>query len=179
MSFRLIVSVVASVGAGTLWAFGMFGLGSAAAALAGACLLGTREQPAGWLTALAARLGEFALLSGLLVYYRHDDWMLATGLIAMLGSLLVSYSTVKAEALQVRLEPGFMRGSQRFVWLISAAVVDSLLTFMGAESWGRAILSTSVACYAALSLVASVMRYTEIVGELRAEKGREPKGTLS
>lgn len=176
---RLLGSVASAVAGGALWATGSLGSGACAATFGMALLAGNGSVPAFWLRALAARVGEFALLSGLLLHYRSEPWMLATALVAMLGSLLVSYSTVKSEALQVRLEPGFMRGSHRLAWLIASAFVSSLMSFFGAADGARLFLSSSLAAFAVVSLVVSVRRYLEIVAALRAQKGREPRGTLS
>lgn len=63
------------------------------------------------------RYVEAAFLTGLCWYYR-TDWVLAAGLFALSGSLLVPYVRARGEALDVKVDDvGFMQRTERVVLL--------------------------------------------------------------
>lgn len=63
------------------------------------------------------RYNEFFFLAGLAIWYRESAWLLALVLLVLLGSFMVSYSTAKAEALQVDPPHGWMRRAERATYL--------------------------------------------------------------
>ena len=68
--------------------------------------------------AMVDRYLEFFLLAGLAFYFRNTPVMQLLTLGAILGSFMVSYTTVKAEALGVAPPTGAMRRAERAVYLI-------------------------------------------------------------
>ena len=75
------------------------------------------------LDASVDRYVEFFFIAGLIVYYREVPWLVILCLAALLGSFMVSYSTAKAEALQVTPPRGMMRRTERSVYLKMGAVL--------------------------------------------------------
>jgi len=69
------------------------------------------------------RFVEFFFFAGLIVYYHNVPWLVILTLSALLGSFMVSYSTAKAEALQVKPPRGSMRRTERAVYLTLGAVL--------------------------------------------------------
>jgi CDP-diacylglycerol--glycerol-3-phosphate 3-phosphatidyltransferase len=69
------------------------------------------------------RYVEFFFLAGLIYYYREVPWLVLLTLTALLGSFMVSYSTAKAEALHVTPPRGYMRRTERAVYLTFGAVL--------------------------------------------------------
>jgi CDP-diacylglycerol--glycerol-3-phosphate 3-phosphatidyltransferase len=69
------------------------------------------------------RYVEFFFLAGLIYYYREVPWLVLLSLTALLGSFMVSYSTAKAEALHVTPPRGYMRRTERAVYLTLGAVL--------------------------------------------------------
>lgn len=80
------------------------------------------------LDAAVDRYTEFFLLAGFCVYYRHTAWALALVLGALIGSMLVSYSQAKAEAMQADIPKGWMRRPERALYLGGGAFLSPLIT---------------------------------------------------
>ena len=72
------------------------------------------------------RYVDFFFLAGLVIYYKSSTLMLIITLLAILGSFMVSYSTAKAEAMQVTPPRGNMKRSDRLVYLILGALLSSM-----------------------------------------------------
>lgn len=78
------------------------------------------------LDAAIDRYVEFFFLAGLVVYYREIPILQVLALLALMGSFMVSYSTAKAEALQVPPPPGIMRRPERAFYLIAGAALSPI-----------------------------------------------------
>jgi phosphatidylglycerophosphate synthase len=78
------------------------------------------------LDAAVDRYVEFFFLSGLIIYYREIPVLQGLTLLALLGCFMVSYSTAKAEALQVDPPRGSMRRPERAVYLTLGAALSAL-----------------------------------------------------
>lgn len=164
---------VLGVGAGIAVGYGWFGL---ACALATWSVLGdildgqvarmtnTGSDRGELLDAAVDRYTEFAFLAGLCIYYRDSiPYMLLT-MAALCASFMISYTSAKAEALQVNPPRGLMRRHERAVYLITGAGISALL-----GSWlaGRGLPPTlpMLAGLAAVALIgnaAAVIRLVRI-----------------
>ena len=80
------------------------------------------------LDAAADRYAEFFFLAGLCFFYRQRPWAMAVVLAALLGSMLVSYSQAKAEALQIDTGRCWMRRPERVLYLGGGAFLSPLVT---------------------------------------------------
>ena len=78
------------------------------------------------LDACVARYVEFFFLGGLVIYYREVPVLQVIALGALMGSFMVSYSTAKAEALNVAPPPGIMRRPERAFYLILGAALSPI-----------------------------------------------------
>lgn len=71
------------------------------------------------------RLAEIILFGGFIFYYAQaDSWMLAATYMAISGSLMVSYTRARAEALGYSAKVGILSRVERYVVLILALVFD-------------------------------------------------------
>ena len=129
-------ALVLGLGAGVALATGWFGL---------ACLLatcstigdildgqvaratGTGSNRGELLDAAVDRYTEYAFLAGLVVYFRDDVGLVLLALAALHASMMVSYATAKAEALQVKPPRGLMRRHERSTYLIVGVGLTSLI----------------------------------------------------
>jgi phosphatidylglycerophosphate synthase len=84
---------------------------------------GTQSDSGEVLDAAIDRVVEFLFIAGLVIFYREIPWLMVISLLAMLGCFMVSYSTAKAEALQVDPPRGNMRRTERGVYLTLGAVL--------------------------------------------------------
>lgn len=78
------------------------------------------------LDAAVDRYVEFFFMAGLMIYYRDVPWLVMLCLAALLGSFMVSYSTAKAEALQVTPPRGMMRRTERALYLTLGAILSPI-----------------------------------------------------
>jgi len=121
--------------AGVFLATGHFGFGAICATICGfldsvdgmvARMSGLASDAGEVLDAAVDRYVEFFFLTGLIIYYREVPLLQALALLTLLGSFMVSYSSTKAEALQVDVPKGSMRRPERAVYLILGASLSAL-----------------------------------------------------
>ena len=121
------------------WACLMLGICSGIAAGLGAALFdmlvgmlarsqGRASEAGEVLDAAVYRYAEFCFLTGLCFYYRHAPWAMVLVQAALLGSMLVSYSQAKAEAMHVDVPRGWMRRPERAAYLGSGAFLSPIVT---------------------------------------------------
>lgn len=72
------------------------------------------------------RYVDFFFLAGLVIYYRDSVSLVIIALLAILGSFMVSYSTAKAEAMQITPPRGSMKRSDRLAYLIIGGMLSSV-----------------------------------------------------
>ena len=164
---------VLGFGAGIALGFGWFGLACALATwstlgdiLDGqvARMTNTGSDRGELLDAAVDRYTEFAFLAGLCIYYRDSiPYMLLT-MAALCASFMISYTSAKAEALQVNPPRGLMRRHERATYLITGAGISALL-----GSWlaGRGLPPTlpmlaGLAAVAVIGNAAAVIRLVRI-----------------
>jgi len=129
-------ALVFGIGAGVALGFGMFGL---------ACMLSTWSTIGDILDGQVARLTnsgsdrgelldaavdrytEFAFLAGLCIYFRDSVPYMLLALAALCASFMISYTSAKAEALQVNPPRGLMRRHERAVYLIVGAGLTAMI----------------------------------------------------
>jgi len=116
------------------WAVGTenFGVAALAAFLSGSCdaldgmvagLSGTKSPGGVVLDSTLDRYGDFALLCGAAVLYRHHVSMMVMSLLAIHGSYMVSYSTAKAEAMGKKAPGGSMKRPERWALLLGGMLL--------------------------------------------------------
>jgi CDP-diacylglycerol---glycerol-3-phosphate 3-phosphatidyltransferase len=127
---------VLGFGAGIAVGFGWFGLACALATwstlgdiLDGqvARMTNTGSDRGELLDAAVDRYTEFAFLAGLCIYYRDSVAYMLLTMAALCASFMISYTSAKAEALQVNPPRGLMRRHERAVYLITGAGISALL----------------------------------------------------
>jgi CDP-diacylglycerol---glycerol-3-phosphate 3-phosphatidyltransferase len=174
-------SLVPALGTGVALASGWFGLAAALATLSSfgdildgllARRLGVGSEAGEVLDAAVDRYGEFFLLGGLVYYYRTHDQVLFIVLTALLGAFMVSYTTAKAEAMNVPAPRGAMRRGERATYLIVGAAFTpvSHALFTGAPSLALRelpiILATTI--IAVVANISVLHRLSTIIAALRA-----------
>lgn len=164
---------VLGFGAGVAVGFGWFGLACALSTwstigdiLDGqvARMTNTGSDRGELLDAAVDRYTEFAFLAGLCIYLRDSvPYMLLT-LAALCASFMISYTSAKAEALQVNPPRGLMRRHERAVYLITGAGTTALLGDWIA-SRGLPSVTPMLAALAAVAVIgnaAAVIRLVRI-----------------
>ena len=156
--------------AGVCLAAGHFGFGAICATISGlldsvdgmvARISGVASDAGEVLDAAVDRYVEFFFLSGLIIYYREIPVLQVLALLALLGSFMVSYSTTKAEALNVDPPKGTMRRPERAVYLTLGATL-SALTIPWLERHQQFSIPIGYPMALALGLVAVVANVSSI-----------------
>jgi phosphatidylglycerophosphate synthase len=173
------LALILGIGAGVAIASGWFGF---------ACLLSTVStlcdildgQVARAMNASSARgelydaavdrYTEFALIGGFVVYARASWMLVLVGLVAMQASFMISYSSAKAEALQVSVPRGLMRRHERAAVLTLAAGLTPLLepalaSHLGWPERGH-VFAVGLALVATLGTFAAITRLSSISAAL-------------
>ena len=110
------------------------------------------------------RLEEGIALTAVAAYFaaRHNQVAVAAVVVAVLGSLMVSYTRARAEALGVECKVGFATRPVRVV-IISAGLV-----FARGASLGRfELLAPAVYVLAALTVLTTIQRIAHVRSQLR------------
>jgi CDP-diacylglycerol--glycerol-3-phosphate 3-phosphatidyltransferase len=176
------VSLLPAFAAGVSAAWGHWGgvawgllLSALLDVLDGAVARATKQTSAGGaiLDSVLDRYAEFFIFAGALVFYR--DVLLMQGLVlaALFGSLLITYSTAKAEALRITPPRGTMKRSDRITVLVTGAALTPLAQRWdqgvgpdGIEAWPMAL---AIGLIAVLANVSAVRRFAALSRE--ADRG--------
>lgn len=168
--------------AGVAFALGHFGIGAALGAVSAlgdavdgivARESGSASDSGDVLDASLDRYGEFAVLSGLAVFFRHEVALLVLVLSAVLGSFMVSYSSVKAEALKVTVPRGTMRRPERAAYLTLGATLTPLFSRSARVGLDQSMLELPlVAALAIVSLLANASAAHRLLCTARAVRAR-------
>lgn len=170
--------------AGVFLATGHFGFGAICATVCGfldsvdgmvARMAGLASDAGEVLDAAVDRYVEFFFLAGLVVYYREIPLLQVLALLALLGSFMISYSSAKAEALQVNVPKGSMRRPERAVYLILGASLSalSIAWFEDQREFPKALGYPMIVALGLVALVANISAIGRFRYIARAIRRRE------
>jgi len=132
LALGLVAGVFAGLGrpGAAAWALTLSGLGDG---LDGAIarLQGTASRGGAVLDSALDRYVEFFLFAGLLFFFRGEPVAQLVVATALFGGFMVTYSTAKAEALQVKPPRGWMKRAERLVWLTGGCAVAAVAGLFG------------------------------------------------
>jgi phosphatidylglycerophosphate synthase len=117
------------------------------------------------------RFGETLAFLGVAWFLAGNPWTVCASMLAMGGSLLVSYARARGEALGVQCKGGVMQRAERLVLLAVASFADGTVT--RAVGWQPGtLLAVSVSLIGLGSVGTAIYRTATIAGALkRREKG--------
>ena len=118
------------------------------------------------LDAVVDRWAEMAVLFGLAYWYRDFTIGFGLALWAAAGSLMVSYTRAKSQAMGVAAPGGWMQRHERAAFLVIAVFLSALLTRFAPVFANWPILA-ALGLIAALSTVASMQRTQALRAALR------------
>jgi len=117
---------------------------------------GTASPQGAALDSALDRYVEFALHAGLLAAFRTNLALQLLVLASLFGSMLVTYSTAKAEALGVAPPRGWMKRAERLVWLGAGLVAAPLAPLAGGSA--TLALASAVAVIAVFANLSAALR---------------------
>jgi len=184
-----ILGFVFNVFAGVLYAFGLFfegGLvmiyGSSTDVVDGQIARRTNKSSPGGslLDSSLDRYSETAVLLGIAIHFAVIGWLVtvAVTVLALAGSLMVSYVRARAEGLGYECRVGIMQRAERLVFLSGCSVFGSLLGMpdgnVAAAMWVMALL-TNLTTIERITHVRKAARETVAVSPM-TKRGREENG---
>ncbi|MBW1810118.1 MAG: GtrA family protein, partial [Deltaproteobacteria bacterium] len=129
------LSLLVAIGAGVSIAAGRFALGGWLYLFSGmldifdgrlARAQGTQNPSGAALDSVMDRYSDGVVLIGFAWFYR-TSWVLLAVLVAMLGTMLVSYVRARGEGLGVEMKVGIMQRAERILYLGAAAAFSPIL----------------------------------------------------
>jgi CDP-diacylglycerol---glycerol-3-phosphate 3-phosphatidyltransferase len=169
--------------AGVFLAYGKFGSAALCASLSAlfdaldgmvAHATGSTSRAGEVLDSAIDRYTEFFLLAGAVLHYREYPSLQIAALFAFMGSFMVSYSSAKAEALQMRPPPGIMRRPERAFYLIIGATLSALPIgwneIAGLAAPAGIPMAAALVFIAVLSNISAVERLYSIARDKRIEE---------
>ncbi|MDB4980107.1 MAG: CDP-diacylglycerol--glycerol-3-phosphate 3-phosphatidyltransferase, partial [Myxococcales bacterium] len=178
-----VFSLVPALLAGVAVALGWFALAGLLGALASLCDVldglvarrtGVASDAGEALDAAVDRYSEFLFLAGVAVYYRTNVKCLLLTLAAMFGGFMVSYTTAKAEAMNVAPPRGTMRRPERAVYLFMAAALTAVTKALWGDSISLVLREFPIifvlALVATVTNASTVTRFRAIIEALHARR---------
>ncbi|HMD62266.1 MAG TPA: CDP-alcohol phosphatidyltransferase family protein [Opitutaceae bacterium] len=113
------------------------------------------------------RYAEFLLFAGFIVAFRHNVRVQLLAFAALTGSMLVTYSTAKAEALRLEPPRGLMKRSERMACLVLGLALAPISTRwvetgVGPARWHPWPLVGALALIALLSHLSAIRRFRSL-----------------
>lgn len=181
-----VVSLFLGLVAGICVGYGNFGLG--ALVLAVSSLLDVVDGMVARLTGRTSEVGyvldsqidryvEFFFIGGIAIYWRHSVPLQLLAFAALLGSYLVSYTTLMARFKNFALPPGsvFMRRAERIVYLLLGAALSPVsidIFESGAVGYPMVLAVGLIAVFANLSAVIQLFRLMQEMAKRDHDKQR-------
>ena len=108
-----------------------------------------------FLDSTSDRIAEIILFAGYLVYFSNEEniWLAAAAYLALTGSLMVSYTRSRAEALGLSCKVGLFTRVERYVVIVISLLIDR-------PEWGIVILAVGV-CFTVAQRVFHVWNQTK------------------
>ncbi|HUH01796.1 MAG TPA: CDP-alcohol phosphatidyltransferase family protein [Kofleriaceae bacterium] len=153
-----------------------------------------QSRAGAFLDSVADRWGELFVFAGFAWYLRGSDW-LAVVMFAVAGSIMVSYTRARGEALGIEIDGGTMQRAER----VSLVSIGTLCTAFfnaaeGTQEYGAHVIGAALLIVAVASCGTAVHRWmigyrmlkaredsarVVIEPKLGAEKAHEPTGKVN
>ena len=135
-----------------------------------------RQSVAGaFLDSVLDRWGELLVFAGFAWFLHDSPWLFAL-MLAIAGSMMVSYTRARGEALGLKLDGGIMQRAERIV-LVSLGTLISAWFYAVPETraYGPHIIGVALLVVGVGSSVTAINRLLEGHAQLRAREGEPPK----
>jgi phosphatidylglycerophosphate synthase len=169
--------LLGGIGAGIGFAAGRAGLAAWLLAAGGLCDIldgrvararGLASRYGAFIDSVLDRFSETGTLLGVGWYLRGSAWQLVAVMVALSGSLLVSYARARGEALGVNFAGGLMQRAERVVVLALGALAESAFAGRAGPPPGT-VLGAAVTLIAVGTMVTAVHRTVVVARRLLVE----------
>jgi phosphatidylglycerophosphate synthase len=168
--------------AGVAYGFGALAAGGWLVLLGGAADIfdgriararGMASKAGAFIDSTLDRFAETFAFMGLAVWYRGSAWGVLMTVLALGGSLLVSYARARGEGLGVHYKGGLMQRAERLVLLALASLLDPVL--VAGAGWTRGRLLLGVVAFIGLASLATALHRTIAIARA-LEREENPRG---
>ena len=139
--------------------------------------IGRASKRGAFFDSMLDRYGEILIFLGLAAHFR-DTILFPIILLAMAGSLMVSYTRARAEGLGVTCKVGVMQRPERIVMLGFGAIISSILYLLrgslGGVNAGPYFMGFVLVVIAIFANYTALSRMTHVMRELKKEEGDQP-----
>ena len=183
-----LAALATGIAAGAAVATGWFGLACLLATCSTICdildgqvarVTRTGSNAGELLDAVVDRYTEFAFIAGFIVYARESRLQIAIALGALLASFMISYTSAKAEALQVSVPRGLMRRHERATYLTFGAGMTPMIGPVLHARWPElptaAVFVLALAIVGAIGNLAALQRIVRLHRRVGSAGGPEPQ----
>jgi phosphatidylglycerophosphate synthase len=173
----------AGIAAGVAFAAGALGLAAWLLALGGisdildgrvARARGLASRYGAFLDSTLDRFAETGTFVGVAWHLSGSPWMTAATVLAISGSLLVSYTRARGEALGAGFSGGLMQRAERVVLLVLGAVTDPAVT--GRMGWPPGTVLSGAVVTIALGTVGTAIHRTATIARMLARDEAPSRG---
>jgi phosphatidylglycerophosphate synthase len=176
------LSLVVAAGAGVAFARGFHGLGGWLYILCGTLDIfdgkvaranGTETRAGAFIDSTLDRYTEILVLGGLAWHFTAGPLHWAA-MAAMAGSLMVSYTRARGEALGYSSREGGMQRAERIVYIGLAGVFGKIASaLVGNPAWADRLIGASLLLLAVSTNISAIQRFRDIVRALALPDGQE------
>lgn len=178
------IGVLLSMGAGLAYYLGHVGTAGYLVIVGGTCDMfdgrvaratGQQTKSGAYYDSVMDRVGESVVLIGIMGYFM-DHWMFWLTAVALMGSLLVSYTKARGEGMGVDCNIGMMQRPERIMYLSTASLFDPMFKEFIAPMFGwrtdvHYLLILIIIIMAIFTTISWIERMVWIFRELESRPG--------
>lgn len=138
-------------------------------------LTGRMSKSGAFFDSVMDRFSEGIVFLGLVLYFR-DSWVLFFLIPGLIGSMLVSYTRARGEAVGVECKKGSMQRPERIVYLGCASIFQPMLSYFLEGSWPGhppVLVIAAIVLIGVMTNATAVYRMMIIMKELDSKWRRE------
>lgn len=141
----------------------------------------TESDAGALLDAAIDRYGEFLLLAGTALYYRHSAALLALVLLNIIGTFMVSYASARAMALGITPPRGAMRRPERAFYMLAGFALTPIFSALWSPPYWATPVSAALAFVGVIANISAVnrMRAVARISNLKAQGQPEPSHSVA
>ncbi|MDX1387082.1 MAG: CDP-alcohol phosphatidyltransferase family protein, partial [bacterium] len=181
---------VLSVGSAYAFATGHFGIAGWLMIIGGSCDMfdgriarrtGQSTKAGAFYDSVMDRFGEAVVYLGLVIYFRHS-WVLYAVIVALIGSMMVSYMRAKGDSMGIDCKVGAMQRAERIVYLGVGAIFSPPFRQIVNPTATEPVEYLAIAAIifiAVMTIATALYRMIYMIHKLRKTDGNRPKEARS
>lgn len=137
-------------------------------------LTGKESRSGAFFDSVMDRFGEGCVLLGFAFYFR-DSWVLFFVIAALIGSMLVSYTRARGEAVGVMVRKGSMQRPERIVYLGCSSIFQPMASYLASSLWPGSFPFLVVSAIVWIGIMANVTAVYRTIYVMNELDGREKR----